>query len=279
MVATLLGVLSLLSREGIEAEFRQTGYIEIGVHKPSKITFETLYADFDTLVETLQTHPQCLQKLYIAKERFIRTKAQRDYGTDFFGFFDESTQQGRSQVAFYYAREFHDFLLQFYPELKQEAPLILFLNDCFALVQDPAEGILEAVTAQLGLDALFKANRVDFPLLLKVVKYHPDYKATKPHYDGTAFSLFLDSTDNNSLLLSPFKPSFSVADFEVPLRYFPPEASMLLIPGSLMTDYSLFPTPHLVMGSGLTRYAAIVFCMRPPFPSQKVELPALPTFN
>ncbi len=52
---------------------------------------------FDELIGFLQTNPVWAQKLYSAKERFIRSKDRNYYSTDFFGFYDESEKQGRSQ--------------------------------------------------------------------------------------------------------------------------------------------------------------------------------------
>jgi hypothetical protein len=92
----------------------------------------------------------------------------------------------------------------------------------------------------------------------------------------------LDSTDNQSLLLAPYKSSLTVNDFASPLRKFSRqnhENSILLIPGTLLTEFSIYPTPHIVAQSGKTRYATIAFAMRPNYKPQKNELFPLPSFN
>lgn len=275
MFSLLIGAFSLFCTEPIEKEFRENGYIEIGVSKPPQTTFDILYSHFNELIIFLQNHPQWAQKLYSAKERFIRSKARQVYGTDFFGYFDESTNERRSQIAFYYACDFHEFLCSYYPDLQKEPPILNFLTSCHDLVQNPSEVIFKALAA----DFFLTSETGSLPLLLKVVKYLPHYAPSAPHYDGTAFSLLLDSTDNNSLLLSPFKTTFTTEDFKVPLRSYSRENSMLLIPGIQLTEFSIYPTPHIVLKSGSIRYAAITFCMRPPASSQKIDLPFLPTFD
>ncbi len=145
-------------------------------------------------------------------------------------------------------------------------------------MQSPYGDLFEDVAMDLGLSGIFSSQYGKPPLLFKVVKYLPHYMAAKPHYDGTAFSLFLDSTDNGSLLLSSYKSSLTADDFSSPLRSSPQRASILLIPGSLLTEFSIYPTPHIVLQSGKIRYAAIVFAMRPHYFSQKNELTSLPRF-
>ena len=96
------------------------------------------------------------------------------------------------------------------------------------------------------------------------------------------FTFFLDSTDNQSLLVSPYKSSFSVDDFAAPVRTFCrsyDQNSLVLIPGTLLADFSIQPTPHIVMHSGETRHAAIAFAMRPYHVSLKQEFTDLPIFK
>ena len=71
-------------------QFKQVGYYEICDENHGMETFDELYIHFDKLIEFLQTNPTWAQKLYIAKERFIRSKDRNYYSTDFFGFYDES---------------------------------------------------------------------------------------------------------------------------------------------------------------------------------------------
>ena len=55
--------------------------------------------------------------------------------------------------------------------------------------------------------------------------------------------------------------------------------SMMLIPGTLVTDFSIYPTPHIVVRSEDTRYATIAFAMRPDHVQQKIEFSSLPSFK
>jgi hypothetical protein len=128
---------------------------------------------------------------------------------------------------------------------------------------------------ELGLETIF-SSKCQTPILLKVIKYFPSYIAAKPHYDGSVFSLFLDSTDNPSLLLSPYKSLFTIDDFSTPKR---DQNTILLIPGVLLAEFFICPTPHIVAQSGKVRYATVAFAMRPDFIPQRNEFTPLPNFN
>ena len=145
--------------------------------------------------------------------------------------------------------------------------------------QKPYGELFDKMATELGLGTLFSSEYGQVPVLFKVVKYLPSYITARPHYDGTAFSLFLDSTDNQALLLSPYKSSFTVDDFSSFLRECSREQSILLIPGEFLTEFSIYPTPHIVAQSGKIRYATIAFAMRPNYAPQKTEYSPLPDFR
>jgi hypothetical protein len=243
-------------------QFKQKGYVEICNKKHGTVTFDALYACFDELIEFLQKNPVWAQKLYSAKERFIRSNDRNYYATDFFGFYDESKRARRSQISFYYSTHFHEFICAHYPAFKQIPEITHFFEACLE-IQKPYGDI-------------FASKCGHPPILLKVIKYLPAYSTTKPHYDGTAFSLFLDSTDNQSLLLAPYKSTITVDDFSTPARI---PNSILLIPGTLLTEFSIYPTPHIVTQNGNIRYATIAFAMRPYYTPQKNEFSPLPNFR
>lgn len=270
-------VFTSISASPLVEQFERAGYVEIDNRNNPKDTFEALYACFDELIVFLQTHPQWAQKLYIAKERFIRSKERTIYSTDVFGFYDDSTKEGRSQISFYYSTHFHAFISSRFPEFNQIPEMIRFFETCDK-IQTSYESLFQEAAAELGLEGIFEANGGRVPILFKVIKYLPSYVAIRPHYDGTMFSLFLDSTDNQSLLLSPYKASYTIYDFTSPVRQFP-ENSILLIPGTLLSEFSLYPTPHIVSSSGRARYATIAFAMRPSYFSQKNEFTFLPRFT
>ena len=83
----------------LQKQFNQVGYVEICDKNNTCVTYDSLYAQFDELITFLQENPAWVQKLYIAKERFIRSKERNYYSTDFFGFYDESKREGRSQAG------------------------------------------------------------------------------------------------------------------------------------------------------------------------------------
>lgn len=277
----LLFVSHALYATPLVEQFKQQGYVEICDKNHGTKTFDSLYAHFDEFIEFLQTNPLWAQKLYSAKERFIRSKEKGYYSTDFFGLFDESKREGRSQISFYYSTHFHEFICARYPEFKQAPKIIRFFDACLE-IQKPYGNLFAEIAAELSLEGIFTSQCGHPPILFKVIKYLPGYIPARPHYDGTAFSLFLDSTDNQSLLLSPYKSSYTVNDFSSPLREFSKEQdqnSILLIPGVLLTEFSIYPTPHIVMQSGKIRYAAIAFAMRPNYLPQRTEHTPLPNFN
>lgn len=262
-------------------QFNQIGYLEISDKNYGAATFDCLYAYFDELITFLQANPVWAQKLYSAKERFIRSKDRSYYSTDFFGFYDESQRKGRSLISFYYSTHFHEFICSHYPEFNTTPEIIRFFKAC-SQIQKPYENVFDEAATTLGLKTMFFSECTHPPILFKVIKYLPSYSVTRPHYDGTALSLFLDSTDNQSLLLAPYKSSFTRDDFSSPLRKFSRsnnQNSILLIPGALLTEFSIYPTPHIVTHSGKTRYATIAFAMRPNYIAKKNELSPLPNFS
>lgn len=261
-------------------QFRQNGYSEIYNEKHGTDTFDSLYAYFDEFIEFLRSHPVWAQKLYCAKERFIRTKERQFYSTEFFGLYDESEREGRHQISFYYSSHFHAFISTRYPEFNKIPEVIHFFEACLEIQKAYGTLFYEAAL-ELGVESIFTSENEPPPILFKVMKYYSAYTAKKPHYDGSAFSLFLDSTDNQSLLLSSYKPMFTVEDFSAPNREYPRERhsnSILLIPGTLLSEFSINPTPHIVIQSGKIRYAAIAFAMRPNFIPQRCVFSLLPDF-
>lgn len=261
----LLVAIQSFCEASLFEEFKSAGYVQIC--DEGHANFELLYACFDEMIAFLQVNPAWEHKLFAAKERFIRSKDKNLYSTDFFGLYDESKRKGRDQISFYYSVHFHDFIASKYPELMNVMEIRRFLDACLE-IQRPYGSIFENAGAEFGLGELH--------LLLKIVKYHPAYAPTRPHYDGTAFSLFLDSTDNESLFLSPYKNTFTVNDFFSPIRE---NNSILLIPGTFLSEFSINPTPHIVLQSQKTRYAAVAFAMRPNFTPQKIVYSPLPNFN
>ena len=265
----------------LREQFNQVGYLEICDENYGTAAYDSLYACFDELITFLQANPAWAQKLYIAKERFIRSENRNYYSTDFFGFYDESEREGRNQISFYYSIHFQDFIFSHYKEFKQIPQITRFFESC-AAIQQSSRDVFNRAAAQLCLEDIFISQYGHPPILFKVIKYLPSYSVCRPHYDGTAFSLFLDSTDNQSLLLSPYRSEFTVDDFSSPVRQFcrlSNHNSILLIPGTLLTEFSLYPTPHIVEQNGKTRYATIAFAMRPHYTSQKNNFSLLPDFK
>ncbi len=243
-------IFSLIFAFICTAELRQNGYVEV----PTPVVdCEALYNRFDAFINFLQDHPAWKQKLTVAKERFIRSKDRNLYSTDFFGLYDEPK---RGMISFYYSTHLHDFIWSRYPEFEEAKAIAQFFDACRE-IQKPCGKVFAEAGEELGLEPL--------STLLKVMKYLPSYVASKPHYDGSAFSLFLDSTDNESLRISQYSRD----------EYFSPrrENVSLLIPGALLTEFSIFPTPHIVATTGVVRYSTIAFAMRPnyttPFPNLK----------
>ena len=280
MTCFSLFVCQSLYATPLAEQFNQVGYVEFCDKRNNATTFNDLYAYFDDLIEFFEIHPTWLQKLYTAKERFIRSKEKNYYSSDFFGLYDESKRKGRNQISFYYSTHFHEFVFARYPEFNQVPEILRFFQACLE-IQKPYGELFHEAASELGVETIFSSTSQP-PILLKVVKYLPSYIATRPHYDGTVFSLFLDSTDHSSLLLSPYKSLFSVDDFSSPIRKYSPlqnEHSIFLIPGVLLTQFSIFPTPHIVLNSGKIRYATIAFAMRPNYTALKIELSPLPNFK
>ena len=260
--------------------FQQNGYVEICDTQNGSSTFNLLYQSFDEFIEFLQKNKFWQHKLYHAKERFIRSKYKNIYSTDFFGFYDESNTKSRTQISFYYASHFQEFLYNHYPEFTQIPEINNFFTICFQ-IQQSYESLFYQTATELELNNLCSSWNNHPPILFKVIKYLPSYFATQPHYDGTAFSLFLDSTDSESLLMSAYKNIFTIDDFHTPIKTFSRnenQNSILLIPGSQLTEFGIYPTPHIVIHSGKVRYATIAFAMRPNYLGQKNNFTSLPNF-
>jgi len=255
-------------------EFEQKGYVELSDALHGSNTYNALYASFDELIVFLQNNAIWTHKLCSAKERFLRSKEKHHYSTDVLGFYDESERTERHQISFYYSTHFHDFLHSRYPEFGEVSAIAHFLDACYEIQQSSSDLFSEAA-GKLGVDAIFEGRAP--PILLKVIKYFSSYTVKRPHYDGSAFSLFLDSTDNQSLHLSSYKASLTSDDFSSPPRQF--SRSVLLIPGAFLIEFSIFPTPHIALPNGKIRYATIAFAMRPNYACPKIEYSSLPSFK
>ena len=116
-----------------------------------------MYARFDEFIEFLQANPAWAQKLYNAKERFIRSKDKNYYSTDFFGFYDESEREGRSQISFYYSTHFHEFICSHYPEFNQIPEIVRFFELCLE-IQKPYAKLFNKTAAELGLETIFSCD-------------------------------------------------------------------------------------------------------------------------
>ena len=112
-------------------EFKQVGYLEICDTKHSTETFDTLYAYFDELIEFLQANPVWAQKLYSAKERFIRSKDRDYYSTIFLAFTmnRNEKEEGRSHFTIRYISMI--LFASHYPEFNQVSQIIRFFEACF----------------------------------------------------------------------------------------------------------------------------------------------------
>ena len=96
------------------------------------------------------------------------------------------------------------------------------------------------------------------------------------------FPFFLIARTTNRFFFLLINPHYTVDDFSSPLREFSRshnQNSILLIPGVLLTEFSIYPTPHIVAQSGKIRYATIAFAMRPNYIPQKIEFSPLPNFK
>lgn len=261
-------------------DFNDQGYVELADVYNNDLTFSNLYEYFDDFILFLQANPAWVQKLYSAKEKFIRLKIRNYYATDSFGFYDESEDKQRNQISFYYATDFHLFVCSLYPEINDIPELISFFEACFH-IQNPYGKLFNQVAENLDIHDLFLKDQ-NPPVLFKVVKYLPSYTPIKPHYDGTVLTLLLHSTNPQALLLSTYKNALSVDDFYLPHRKIEASdtiRSMLLIPGTLLFQYGINPTPHVVVSSPQARYAAIAFAMRPYGSSSVDTFTSLPDFR
>ncbi|MGZ6255024.1 MAG: hypothetical protein ACXWL5_03485 [Candidatus Chromulinivorax sp.] len=276
----IISTIKLLSATTLYEKLDTMGYAEISNEQLQQFSYDDLYVYFDQLIDFLNTNSWWKQKLYVAKERFIRSKSSNFYGTHFFGFYDESKKINDCQIYFYYCFHFHQFLYACYPEIKEIWQIDRFLQAC-SHIEKACNFVFNQTVQDLQLPDIFASEYNQPPTLLKIIKYLPAYVPSKPHYDGTTFTLFLDSTDNQALLLSPYKLSFTIDDFFVPERMYARSShqrSVLLILGSLLTDFLLYPTPHIVLSSGKSRYATVAFAMKPYYVAQKIELSDLPEF-
>lgn len=280
---------AVLCASTLEQQFRLIGCAEFDDPNYQKSTYDILYTYFDEMIEFLQTHPNWKNKLHIAKEHFIRTKDKELYSTDFFGLYDESNRIGRHQISYYYSTHYHAFITARYPELNQIPEIINFLNACNA-IQEPCGQVFKEAAVELGIETIFLLSLGSPPILLKVVKYFPTYHESRPHYDGSAFSLFLDSTDYTSLYFAPYKTSLSVNDFAPVSSYFLSNSpfrlsfeqthhTMLMIPGALLEEFSIYPTPHIALANGKMRYSTIAFALRPHHKLTKNNFTTLPVFE
>ena len=156
-IVSLFFAIHSLCAAPLAEQFKQVGYLEICDKNHGAATFDCLYAIYDELFEFLQTNPVWTKKLYSAKERFIRSKDRNFYSTDFFGLYDESKRNGRSQISFYYSIHFHEFIYSRYPEFSQIPEISRFFEACRA-IQQPYGKLFDEAAAELGLESIFSSQ-------------------------------------------------------------------------------------------------------------------------
>lgn len=280
LLTRLFFLTSALSCFGsLKEAFNQDGYWEICDEQHGSQTYDVFYEKFEEVIVFLEKNPRWKQKLDEAKERFIRSKDKACYGTDICGFYEES--KTRQQIAFYYSAHFHRFIVNQYKEFNKAPVLLHFLEACHA-IEKRYDEIIQSAFNSLSIEPSGFLEDLKAPRILKVIKYLPSYYPIMPHYDGSIFSFLLDSTDATSLLLSPYKSSFVREDFKVPERTFlrkEDQNSILLLPGAFLKQLGINPTPHVVVQSGKTRYATVLFVMRPGVSSSQIANTALPYFT
>lgn len=273
-------VWNIFCYKSLADQFKSTGYLEIYDQSHSAKDFDNLYAYFDQLINFLRNNDSCAHKLQSSKERFIRSKECNYYSTNFFGLCGELKKTTRHQISFYYSVHFHEFVLKCFPEFHKVQEIVNFFQACYK-IQESYQSVFAGAAAALNLENIFTCQYGKLPILFKVVRYDPHYTNHTAHYDGTAFSLFLDSTINQALLLAPYKAALTVNDFCAPHRKYARDAmprSILLIPGTFLAEFSIYPTPHIVTHSGKERYATIALAMRPNYIQHPQALAILPEF-
>lgn len=109
-------------------QFKHVGYVELCNKEHGSATFDLLYVRFDEFITFLQANPAWANKLYNAKERFIRSKGKSYYSTDFFGFYDESERVGRSQISFITQPIFMNLFVYATQNLIRFLKLLVFLR-------------------------------------------------------------------------------------------------------------------------------------------------------
>jgi len=260
-------------------DFEEKGYSEIVNEKQGSVFYDQLYRSFDRMIGRVTKDSSLRKKLAMAKNRFWKTELGQFYATPFVGYGDDSKLSYRKLYYFYYSTDFHDFLKVQYPEILENLDIREFLTLCREITVS-SMSIFERTREELSVGALLDSPFNRLPLLLKIVKYLPG-SSTVPHFDASAFSLFLDSTDHQSLLLAPYKETIEVFDFFVPPRQYPRLAfssSSLLIPGKFLQGQEPYinPTPHAALRNDSIRYSVIAFCVVPFKQPVNGSLPSMP---
>lgn len=275
-------ILSIFSLEASQLlpGLQQRGYVEICNETHGAESFDNLYLAFDAFIKFVDTHSEARKKLAAAKSQFWDTDIGKFYGTPFVGYADESKLTHRKLYYFYYSSDFHNFLLTRYSKIMQGSPEILqFLDLCRAITNSSIEMFGNAIE-ELAIDPLFSSTENRLPVLLKVVKYLPA-SCTVAHFDASALTLMLDSTDLDSLVFSPYMETIASSDFFAPSRQYSrsvQSSSCLLISGKFLTakDIPINPTPHAALRKDTIRHAAIAFALIPYYQSGRLDLPLLP---
>ncbi len=271
----ILSIHQILPIQTLTEQLQKHGFLEIYTYPIDTTKFQDLYDSFDSCIDFLKKNPIWIKKLSIAKERFIRSYDKNYYSTNTFGLYDESQEHQRGHISFYYAIDFHTFIVSQYPEFNDIPEIMIFLNKCLE-IQKPYYDLYRNLADELNLPL------TDFPILLKIILYLPSYTTTKPHYDGTAFSFFLHSTDDQSLLFAPYQSLLTVDNFSSLTEKISAQknrTSIVIIPGAHLTDFSIYPTPHIVKPTGQYRYATIAFALRSNYRIENTNFAALPQFK
>jgi hypothetical protein len=272
--------------------FEKQGYYELLNENMGSSSFDLLYEEYDYYIEQENKNPTWSGVMASLNKEYSKILAPQIHSSPLIGYRSEHCTPGL--VSFYYSEDYHKFLLKHprYKEIGSEK-LEAFLNHLHLIWENlhhQMEQIINDLENSYPIKKVLynKDNKLLFQV--KVLRYIPSKPVPiRGHFDFTGLTFLVDNNEGNkeSLLLSPFRDSFSVSDFLPPNRYIPRQAtssSILLIPGAFLKYCKLpiNPTAHLILKSPHVRYSIVAFALLPKhniFNYDEITLPTPPKIS
>jgi len=240
-------------------------------HVPSQYWFQDLYASYAKFLDVLSTD-RVLRDAFDKASSDFSSSLGDSWNSIPFGVVDRTIRVDKhDKIYLQWSRDYNEFL----EKSGLLIPCLESLQSKLTLLHDLLQEFAEDVVSKLIPDFGFAKGGVQYPIVVKLVKYistNSNRWATNPHQDKSIWSWILDSSDEEcSLLIGPHTEELNLSNLAVPESWLPRRKwatkPAIEFPGLManLSGLAMRASPHCVkpLKDGTIRYACIAFLILP----------------